>query len=98
MAYLLHYQAVEVASPKAMFELYVQTKLGNGSTIPKGRFRLPKPAKEGAEDKILVFAEGKLASDARRAGAHIVGGLELIDGVWHVYMWISHSRLLSTNL
>lgn len=33
------------------------------------------------EDKILVFAEGRKAEEAKKAGAHFVGGPELIDGV-----------------
>lgn len=33
------------------------------------------------EDKILVFAEGRQAEEAKKAGAHFVGGPELIDGV-----------------
>ena len=42
---------------------------------------LPREAKSRPEDKILVFAEGRHADDARKAGAHIVGGPELIEGV-----------------
>lgn len=64
-----------------MFELYVKTEMGNGVAVPKGRFKLPRQVKSQAEDRILVFAEGKLAEEAKKAGAHIVGGLELIDGV-----------------
>lgn len=74
-------QAVEVAFPKSTYELTVKTKIGNGVAVPRGRVSLPREAKAKAEDKILVFAEGRLAEDAKKAGAHIVGGLELIDGV-----------------
>lgn len=49
--------------------------------VPKGRVSLPREAKPPKEDKILVFAEGKKAEEARKAGAHIVGGTELIEGV-----------------
>lgn len=49
--------------------------------MPKGRVNLPREAKAKAEDKVLVFAEGRQAEEARKAGAHIVGGTELIDGV-----------------
>ena len=42
---------------------------------------MPREAKPPKEDKILVFAEGKKAEEARKAGAHIVGGTELIEGV-----------------
>ncbi|KAF5366934.1 hypothetical protein D9757_010840 [Collybiopsis confluens] len=74
-------RAVEVASPKAMYELYIKTELGNGVAVPKGRFKLPKEAKARPEEKVLVFAEGRQAEEAKKAGAHIVGGIELIDGV-----------------
>ncbi|KAF5374989.1 hypothetical protein D9758_000527 [Tetrapyrgos nigripes] len=74
-------RAVEVDSPKSMFELYIKTEMGNGVAVPKGRFKLPKEVRAGSEERILVFAEGKLADEARKAGAHIVGGLELIDGI-----------------
>jgi large subunit ribosomal protein L1 len=40
--------------------------------------REPKPRKE---DTILVFADGRQAEEAKRAGAQIVGGTELIDEV-----------------
>lgn len=49
--------------------------------VPKGRVNLPREAKPKTEDKILVFAEGRQAEEAKKAGAHIVGGPELIDGV-----------------
>jgi len=52
-----------------------------GTTIPKGRINLPREAKPKKEDKILVFADGKLAKEARDAGAHFVGGEEMIEGV-----------------
>ncbi|KAF9270815.1 ribosomal protein L1 [Marasmius fiardii PR-910] len=74
-------RAVEVASPTAMYELYIKTEMGNGVAVPKGRFKLPREAKAQAEDKILVFAEGRQAEEAKKAGAHIVGGPELIDGI-----------------
>ncbi|KAJ3993099.1 ribosomal protein L1-like protein [Lentinula boryana] len=74
-------RAVEVASPKAMYELYVKTEMGSGVAVPKGRFKLPKEAKARAEEKVLVFAEGRQAEEAKKAGAHVVGGIELIDGI-----------------
>ncbi len=76
-------QAVEVASPTSLYELFVKTEVGNGTAVPRGRVNLPRDAKPKAEDKILVFAEGRLADEAKKAGAHIVGGPELIDGVSH---------------
>ncbi|PCH34123.1 ribosomal protein L1 [Wolfiporia cocos MD-104 SS10] len=74
-------RAVEVAAPNSTYELVVKTAMIRGSTIPKGRFSLPREAKETTRDRILVFAEGKQAEEAKQAGADIVGGLELVDGV-----------------
>lgn len=74
-------KAVEVASPNATYELVVKTEMGKGSTIPKGRFDLPRETKAQAKDRILVFAEGRQAEEAKKAGADIVGGLELVEGV-----------------
>ncbi|THV06573.1 ribosomal protein L1 [Dendrothele bispora CBS 962.96] len=74
-------RSVEVDSPKSVYELYIKTEMGNGVAVPKGRFKLPKEVKAQAEDHVLVFAEGRLAEEAKKAGAHIVGGLELIEGI-----------------
>lgn len=59
----------------------MKTKIGSGTAVPRGRVNLPREPKPKAEDKILVFAEGRQAEEAKRAGAHIVGGPELIEGV-----------------
>lgn len=64
-----------------MYELYVKTEMGSGVAVPKGRFKLPKEAKARAEETVLVFAEGRQAEEAKKAGAHIIGGIELIEGV-----------------
>jgi large subunit ribosomal protein L1 len=53
----------------------------SGVAVPKGRINLPREAKPKSQDHILVFAEGRQADEAKKAGAHIVGGPELIDGV-----------------
>ncbi|KZT08625.1 ribosomal protein L1 [Laetiporus sulphureus 93-53] len=74
-------RSVEVASPNSLYELFVKTEMSKGSTIPKGRYQLPREAKAKTKDRILVFAEGKQAEEARNAGADIVGGPELVDGV-----------------
>ncbi|KAA1471385.1 ribosomal protein L1 [Dentipellis sp. KUC8613] len=74
-------RAVEVASPNATFELTVKTAMPRGSAIPKGRVSLPREPKQKVKDRILVFAEGRAAEDAKKAGADIVGGAELVDGV-----------------
>ncbi|KAI0348146.1 ribosomal protein L1 [Trametopsis cervina] len=74
-------RASEVVSPNATYELTIKTAMGKGITIPKGRFVLPRQAKSQSQDRILVFAEGQIAEEAKAAGADIVGGPELIDGV-----------------
>ncbi|KAF9451373.1 ribosomal protein L1 [Macrolepiota fuliginosa MF-IS2] len=74
-------RAVEVASPNNTYELYIKTEIKSGVAVPKGRVNLPREAKPKSEDKILVFAEGRQAEEAKKAGAHIVGGTELIDGI-----------------
>jgi large subunit ribosomal protein L1 len=52
-----------------------------GVAIPKGRITLPREAKPKTQETILVFAEGRQADEARKSGADIVGGPELIDSV-----------------
>lgn len=42
---------------------------------------MPREAKAKTQDRVLVFAEGRQAEEAKRAGADIVGGPEIIDGV-----------------
>ncbi|KAH9897941.1 ribosomal protein L1 [Cubamyces lactineus] len=74
-------RAVEVARPNATYELVVKTEMGKGTTIPKGRFNLPRETKAQTKDRILVFAEGRQAEEAKKAGADIVGGLELVEGI-----------------
>jgi len=74
-------RSAEVASPRSLYELVIKTEIGNGTAVPRGRVNLPREAKPRAEDKILVFAEGRLADEAKKAGAHIVGGPELIEGI-----------------
>lgn len=70
-----------MASPNNTYELFVKTEIKSGIAVPKGRVNLPREAKPTTEDKVLVFAEGRQAEEAKKAGAHIVGGTELIDGV-----------------
>lgn len=79
---------MEVASPNSTYELIIKTLMGKGTAVPKGRYNLPRETKEATKDRILVFAEGKQADEARRAGADIVGGPELVDGVRFV-LWLS---------
>lgn len=70
-----------MASPNNTYELTIKTEIKNGVAVPRGRVNLPREAKPPTEDKILIFAEGRQAEEARKAGAHIVGGTELVDGV-----------------
>ena len=51
----------------------MKTEMGKGTTIPKGRFNLPRETKAQTKDRILVFAEGRQAEEAKKAGADIVG-------------------------
>lgn len=74
-------RSVEVAAPNSTYEIVIKTAMTKGTTIPKGRYSLPREAKTQTRDRILVFAEGKQAEEARQAGADIVGGPELVDGV-----------------
>jgi len=74
-------RSVEVGTPTATYELTVKTAMPRGSTIPKGRVSLPREPKPKPKDKVLVFADGKAAEEAKKAGADIVGGAELVEGV-----------------
>ncbi|KAJ7292886.1 ribosomal protein L1-like protein [Mycena rebaudengoi] len=78
-------RAIEVARPTASYELFVKTDLraghGGGIAVPKGRMNMPREPKPRKEDTILVFADGRQAEEAKRAGAQIVGGTELIDEI-----------------
>ncbi|KAG9013379.1 mitochondrial 54S ribosomal protein mrpl1 [Tulasnella sp. JGI-2019a] len=70
-------RAVEIAAPASAYELTVTTKFIRGQTVPRGKISLPRDARASAET-VLVFATGKSANAARAAGAHHVGGEELI--------------------
>ena len=74
-------QAVEVTRPNSTFELTIKTAMGRGTAIPKGRINLPREAKTKTKDRVFVFAEGRQAEEAKRAGAEFVGGTDLIDAV-----------------
>ena len=75
------FQAVEVGFPNATYELTIKTAMPRGVAIPKGRISLPREPKAKAKDIILVFADGKAAEAAKKAGADIVGGVELAEAV-----------------
>ena len=72
---------MEVARPNSTYELVIKTAMKRGTTIPKGRINLPREVKAKTKDRVLVFAEGRQAEEAKRAGADFVGGTELIEGV-----------------
>ncbi|KAF9329704.1 hypothetical protein BG006_007243 [Podila minutissima] len=74
-------KAKEVAKPNHLVEVHIQTntKAEKHSQPIRTSVLLQKPIKQ--ESVILVFAEGKLAEEARASGANIVGGPELIKEV-----------------
>ncbi|KAF8577067.1 ribosomal protein L1 [Ramaria rubella] len=74
-------RAVEIAHPQATYELVIKTMMGRGTAVPRGRISLPFAPKPAKVDRILVFAEGRAADQAKRAGADIVGGTELVEGI-----------------
>lgn len=57
---------------------------------------LPREPKNMSQDRILVFAEGRHLEEAKKAGADIVGGPELCDGVsiWYFAFEIPHNNIL----
>lgn len=71
--------------------------MGNGIAVPKGRYKLPRDAGNVKGDVILVFAEGKLAAEATRAGAHHVGGMELCDAIVSKKLTPAPTVFLSTT-
>ena len=59
-----------------------------GSAVPKSRFKLPfefAKSEKKKKDTVLVFADGRQADEAKEAGADIVGGLEMIQGVSRLF-------------
>lgn len=72
-------------------ELVIKTAMPKGTTIPKGRLTWPRETKSQSEERILVFAEGRQADEAKRAGAHIVGGLDLVDDVSTLLNWLRYT-------
>lgn len=83
---ILQRQAVEVARPNSTYELVIRTAMSRGAPIPTGRINLPREAKPRKEYRILVFADGRQADEAKKAGAHVVGGLELVDAVCYLVL------------
>ncbi|KAG9019303.1 mitochondrial 54S ribosomal protein mrpl1 [Tulasnella sp. 427] len=73
-------KAIEVASPSSAYEIAITTKFTRGQAVPRGKISLPKDSRAKAET-VLVFASGKSANAAKEAGAHYVGGEELIPQI-----------------
>ncbi|KAG8903120.1 mitochondrial 54S ribosomal protein mrpl1 [Tulasnella sp. 403] len=98
-------RAMEVGSPSAAYEITITTKFVRGQAIPRGRVSLPKDARAKAET-VLVFASPKVAPAARAAGAHYVGGEELIpdvstaghDRIHFSIMAFSSLKILASNI
>ena len=72
---------MEVLRPQNTYELTVKTAMPKGVAVPRGRIALPFEPKERKRDKVIVFADGQNAQKAKKAGADIVGGPELIEPV-----------------
>ncbi|KAI8081989.1 ribosomal protein L1-like protein [Gilbertella persicaria] len=72
-------KAFEVGNPNHQIEAHVQCKIEKSTPLIRGSLVLPKSIKQ--EATILVFATGKKAEEAKAAGAHFVGGEELIEKV-----------------
>jgi large subunit ribosomal protein L1 len=72
-------KAFEVGNPSHQIEAHVQCKIEKSTPLIRGSLVLPKSIKQ--EATILVFATGKKAEEAKAAGAHFVGGEELIERV-----------------
>lgn len=72
-------KAFEVGNPSHQIEAHVQCKIEKSTPLIRGSLVLPKSIKQ--EATILVFATGKKAEEAKAAGAHFVGGEELIEKV-----------------
>lgn len=77
------------------YELTLVSKLATSVNINslRGRCFLTHDASNSKKKEvILVFAEGEKADEARREGADIVGGKELIDEVGTLYPWINDAQ------
>jgi len=85
-------KSVEVANPWATYELVVKTEMRKGSAVPKGRIIMPREPKQTKQDTVLVFADGRLAEEAKRAGADMVGGVEMVEAV--SLLFYAYTRIL----
>ncbi|CAG8504576.1 9018_t:CDS:2 [Funneliformis caledonium] len=69
-------KAHETTYPNRTLELHVKTKLEKGKAPIRGSISLPKSIAKKVS--WMVFAKGAKAEEAKAAGAHVVGGEELI--------------------
>lgn len=86
---------MEVARPHATYELTIRTAMSRGAPVPTGRINLPREGKPKKELRILVFAEGRQAEEAKRAGAHVVGGLDLVESVRSISTYLTVYRVIA---
>ncbi|KAJ2517428.1 hypothetical protein GGI11_003152 [Coemansia sp. RSA 2049] len=70
-------KAYEVGQPQQTVELHVHCVPGKGQPPIRGSCVLPR-AYRSAPTRVLVFAEGAQAAEAKGAGADVVGGEELV--------------------
>jgi large subunit ribosomal protein L1 len=75
-------QALEIANPSSAYSLTLTTHHSKSSLPLRGRVQLPLEARR-APEVILVFTEPSSPSSlaAQQAGAHIIGGEELIPKI-----------------
>lgn len=75
-------KALSITTPQADVALNIQCKSDDSSVRDlRGTVVLPEPF---LKIRTLVFATGKAAEEAIKAGADIVGGDELVALVWNV--------------
>lgn len=72
-------KAYEVGKPQQTMELHVHCSPEKGQPPIRGSCILPRAYKSST--KVLVFAEGDKAKEAKEAGADIIGGEELVNQV-----------------
>ena len=84
-------KAVSPGDTTSAFDLVLLSKLAASVNINslRGRAFLPYDASNAKKkETIVVFAEGELAEQARREGADVIGGKELIDEVGQIRLYI----------
>ncbi|KAJ1657616.1 hypothetical protein IWQ61_003010 [Dispira simplex] len=69
-------RAYEVGRPHSPIEMHIQCFHERHLSPIRGSCFLPRSVHD--EAKVLVFAEGQLATEAKKAGAAVVGGAEML--------------------